>query len=135
MLAIDWVGALLTNGIATLAGLTVLRDGLVGDIGGIPLLLPWMWWRYGLTSPEMLYAVAVNVAWWIAFWPNLRQYAALKRAGHLPSAEHAVSMFRMDFGFMRRLAPRRYAEIDAMATDASQGEADDTPEDRSAEEE
>ena len=114
MLAIDWVGALITNGAATLLGLTVLNDGLIGDIGGIPLLLPWMWWRHGLSSPEMLYAVAVNVAWWVSFWPTLRQYLALKRTGHLPTAEHAVTMFRMDFGFMRRLAPRRYAEIDEL---------------------
>jgi hypothetical protein len=34
----------------------------------------------------------------------------------LPTAEHAVAMFRMDFGFMRRLAPRRYAEIDELRT-------------------
>jgi len=40
MLAIDWTGALVTNGTATLLGLTVLKDGLIGDIGGIPLLLP-----------------------------------------------------------------------------------------------
>ena len=62
----------------------------------------------------MLYAAAVNVAWGVSFWPNLRQYLALKRNGHLPTTEHAVAMLRMDFGFMRRLAPRRYAEIDKL---------------------
>ena len=132
VLAIDWVGALVTNGIAMLAGLTVLKDGLIGDIGGIPLLLPWMWWRYGVTSPEMAYAVAVNVAFWVAFRPNLTQYLALKREGHLPSAEHAVSMFRMDFGFMRRLAPRRYAEIDGMAADARHDDDDEPPAEHTA---
>lgn len=125
MLAIDWVGALVTNGIATVLGLTVLKDGLIGDIGGIPLLLPWMWWRYGVASPQMLYALAVNVAWWVSFWPNLTQYLALKRDGHLPTAEDAVSMFRMDFGFMRRLAPRRYAEIDAMSARTNTEREDD----------
>ncbi|MDF1543350.1 MAG: glycerol-3-phosphate acyltransferase [Anaerosomatales bacterium] len=114
MLAIDWAGAVVTNGAATLLGLTVLSDGLIGDIGGIPLLLPWMWWRYGISSPEMLYAAAVNVAWWVSFRPSLQQYLALKRNGNLPTAEHAVAMFRMDFGFMRRLSPRRYEEIDEL---------------------
>lgn len=132
MLAVDWVGALVTNGVALLAGLTFLNDGLVGDVGGIALLLPWMWWRYGASSPEMAYAIAVNVAWWVAFWPNLTQYIALKRAGHLPSAEHGVSMFRMDFGFMRRLAPRRYAEIDSMAVSAPGAEGDEQSEERPA---
>ena len=47
-------GVLVTNGTATLLGLTVLKDGLIGDIGGIPLLLPWMWWKYGLLSPDCL---------------------------------------------------------------------------------
>ena len=51
MLAIDWVGALVTNGIALGLGMTVLRDGLIGDIGGIPLLIPWMWWRLTGTPP------------------------------------------------------------------------------------
>ena len=132
MLAIDWVGALATNGVAVLAGLTVLRDGLISDIGGIPLLLPWMWWRYGVSSPEMAYAVAANAAWWISFWPNLKQYLALKRDGHLPTAEHAVSMFRMDFGFMRRLAPRRYAEIDAMTTGAQDADESGSSDERVA---
>jgi len=135
MLVIDWVGALVTNGIATVAGLTVLNDGLIGDIGGIPLLLPWMWWRYSLASPEMAYAATVNVAWWISFWPNLKQYLALKQEGHLPTAEHAISMFRMDFGFMRRLAPRRYADIDATAADAQAREADDPNSEGTAEHE
>lgn len=114
MLAIDWMGALVTNGAAMLLGLTVLRDGLIGDIGGILLLLPWMWWRYGLVSPEMAYALVVNFAWWAAFWPTLMQYARLKREGHLPTAEDSVVMFRMDFPFMRKLARKRYAEIDTL---------------------
>lgn len=133
MLAIDWAGALVTNGIAMLVGFTVLKDGLVGDVGGIPLLVPWMWWRHGASSPEMAYAIAVNVAWWVAFWPNLKQYLALKRAGHLPSAEHGVSMFRMDFGFMRRLAPRHYAEIDSVAARVRREGKDEPPDEFPAE--
>jgi glycerol-3-phosphate acyltransferase PlsY len=115
MLAIDWVGAVVTNGAATLLGLTVLNDGLIGDIGGIPLLVPWLWWRTGGDPWHVGYALAVNVAWWASFWPSLTQYLRLKRAGHLPTAEHAVAMFRMDFGFMRRLSRRRYADVDAAA--------------------
>lgn len=122
MLAIDWIGALVTNGSAVLLGLTVLRDGLVGDVGGILLLLPWMWWRYGLISPEMVYALVVNVAWWASFWPTLTQYTRLKREGHLPTAEDSVVMFRMDFPFMRKLARKRYAEIDALREQADEAE-------------
>lgn len=120
MLAIDWAGALATNGAAVVLGLTVLRDGLFGDVGGILLLLPWMWWRYGLVSPEMAYALVVNVAWWLAFWPTLLQYIGLKREGHLPTAEDSVVMFRMDFPFMRRLARKRYEELDALAESADE---------------
>jgi glycerol-3-phosphate acyltransferase PlsY len=113
MLAIDWVGAVVTNATATLLGLTVLNDGLIGDIGGIPLLVPWLWWRTGGDPWYVGYALMVNVAWWGSFWPTLTQYRRLKRDGHLPTAEHAVTMFRMDFGFMRRLSQRRYREVDA----------------------
>ena len=123
MLAIDPVGAVVTNGAATLLGLTVLRDGLIGDIGGIPLLIPWLWWRTHGDPGHLGYAVAVNAAWWVSFWPSLVQYARLKRHGHLPTAEHAVAMFRMDFGFMRRMSRRRYAEVDAARADAGRADA------------
>lgn len=117
MLAIDWIGALVTNGIATVLGLSVLKDGLFGDVGGIPLLIPWLWWRTGGDPWYVGYALAVNIAWWVSFWPTLRQYRQLKRAGHLPSAEHAVTMFGMDFPFMRRLSRRRYAQVDQTAAE------------------
>lgn len=117
MLAIDAVGALVTNGVATVLGLTVLKDGLFGDVGGIPLLVPWLWWRTGGDPWYVGYAVVVNVAWWVSFWPTLGQYRRLKREGHLPSAEHAVTMFRMDYPFMRRLSRRRYAQVDRTAAE------------------
>jgi glycerol-3-phosphate acyltransferase PlsY len=121
MLAIDWVGALVTNGIALGLGMTVLRDGLIGDIGGIPLLIPWLWWRTDGDPAYMAYAVAVNIAFWVSFRGTLSGYLALKRAGHLPTAEHAVRMFRMDFPIMRSLSRTRYAEIDALSRGAAGG--------------
>jgi hypothetical protein len=47
----------------------------------------------------------------------LKQYLALKRGGHLPTAEDSVVMFNMDYRFMRRLAPRTYAEVDKRAAE------------------
>jgi acyl phosphate:glycerol-3-phosphate acyltransferase len=119
MLAIDWVGALVTNGMALGLGMTVLRDGLIGDIGGIPLLIPWLWWQTDGDPAYLAYAVAVNIAFWVSFRGTLSGYLALKRAGHLPTAEHAVRMFRMDFPIMRSLSRRRYAEIDALSGPAA----------------
>ncbi|MGB7982021.1 MAG: glycerol-3-phosphate acyltransferase [Candidatus Nanopelagicales bacterium] len=121
MLAIDWAGALVTNGIALGLGMTVLRDGLIGDIGGIPLLIPWLWWRTDGDPAYLAYAVAVNIAFWVSFRPTVSSYLALKRAGHLPTAEHAVAMFQMDFPMMRKLSRTRYAEIDAQSRRAAGG--------------
>lgn len=128
MLAIDWTGALATNAFALVVGLTLLRDGLVSDYGGIPLTIPWLWWRFDGDPAYIAYAFAVNIAWLVSFWPTLVQYLRLKRRGHLPNAEHSVVMFRMDFGFMRRLARRRYEEIDALieGRSAKPAEGDDS---------
>ncbi len=124
MLAIDWVGALATNGFALVLGLTLLRDGMISDYGGIPLAIPWLWWRSNGDPAYIAYAVVVNIAWLVSTWPTLVQYVRLKRGGHLPNAEHSVAMFRMDFPFMRRLARRRYEEIDELIEQRAREQAE-----------
>ena len=117
MLAIDWVGALVTNGAAMGLGFTVFKDGLFADAAGTPLIIPWLWWRTGGDPWYLGYALVVNVVYGIAYWPTVSQYLRLKRQGHLPTAEDGVAMFRMDFPFMRRLSKERYAELDARAAE------------------
>lgn len=115
LLVIDWLGVVVTNGASYGISFGLLKDGLLADVGGILLVIPWLWWRFGGDPAYVGYAVAVNVVFWVSFWPNLRQYLALKRGGHLPTPEDAVVMYRMDYRFMRRLSPEKYAEVDRRA--------------------
>ncbi len=118
LLAIDWIGVVATSVGSQVIGLWVLRDAVLGDAGGIPLVVPWLWMRFGFDPWLMSYAFVVNIAFWIAYWPNLHQYLQVKRSGHLPLPEDALVMFGYDYGFMRKLTPDRYAEVDARAAAA-----------------
>jgi glycerol-3-phosphate acyltransferase PlsY len=119
LLVIDWLGVITTSLASQLIGLYIVRDAIVADSLGTFLIIPWLWWRTGGDPWTMLYAVVVNVAFWIAYWPNVRQYLDAKRAGHLPTPEDTMVMFGFDYPFMRRLSPKKYAEVDARAAAAA----------------
>jgi glycerol-3-phosphate acyltransferase PlsY len=118
LLVIDWPGVIVTSVVSQAVGLWVVHDAIFADAGGILLIIPWLWWRSGFDPWVMTYAFVVNVAFWIAYWPNMRQFYAAKRAGHLPTPEDAMVMFGFDYSFMRKLSPDRYAEVDARAAAA-----------------
>jgi glycerol-3-phosphate acyltransferase PlsY len=120
LLVIDWVGVVATSVVSQVVGLWVIRDGVIADAGGIFLIIPWLWWRTGFDPWTMAYAFIVNIAFWTAYWPNLKQYLDAKRAGHLPIPEDAMVMFGFDYPFMRKLSPKKYAEVDARAAAAAQ---------------
>lgn len=114
VMAISPVGALVTAVLGQVLGLFVFRDGLASDALHVPLLIPWMWIRFDGDPAYMLYALIANAVYFYAYGPVIRQYLQLRRDGHLPTPEHSIVMFEMDFPFMRRLAPDRYAEVDAL---------------------
>ncbi len=119
LLVIDWVGVIATSVGSQVIGLWVLKDAVLGDAGGIPLVIPWLWVRFGFDPWLMGYAFVVNIAFWIAYWPNVSQYLQVKHSGHLPLPEDALVMFGYDYSFMRRLTPERYAEVDARTAAAA----------------
>jgi glycerol-3-phosphate acyltransferase PlsY len=123
LLVIDWVAVIVTSVASQAIGLWIVRDAVFADAGGIFLIIPWLWWRTGFDPWVMTYAFVVNIAFWIAYWPNLRQYWQAKRDGHLPTPEDAMVMFGFDYGFVRKLSPQRYEEVDARAAAAAEREA------------
>jgi glycerol-3-phosphate acyltransferase PlsY len=80
MFAIDPIGVFVTSIAGMLLGLFVLRDMLVAYVGGLWLLIPWLWFRTHEVA-YVIYAVAVNIIFVLAMLPEARQYVKLRREG------------------------------------------------------
>jgi glycerol-3-phosphate acyltransferase PlsY len=81
MLAVDWIGVMVTNLMAAAIGIP-LKNLLVTSGGGIVLMIPWIWLRTQ-DWPQLAYVVGMNVIFWGAMIPELKEYARLRREGKL----------------------------------------------------
>ena len=78
LLAIDWLALPVTTALGIGVGLFVIRDIFAAYTLGQWFLIPWFLWRGG--TPEVAYAVAVNLLFVIATIPEIRQHLAKRRA-------------------------------------------------------
>ncbi len=80
MLVIDWAGAFVANLIGMILGMALFRDVMLTYAGGAILIIPWLWYR---TADwwHLAYALLVNLSFWTATIPDLRQYLRLRRRG------------------------------------------------------
>jgi hypothetical protein len=63
-------------------GLGIFRDMLLAYSGGLILLIPWLWFRFE-NGWYLAYTVLVNLAFWVAMRPELKQYLPMRRSGAL----------------------------------------------------
>jgi len=82
LIVIDYLAIPVTLSLSIFLGLAVFRDVLIAYTGFIPLLIFWFWLRFD-EPVYLLYALAINIAFWPAIWPELKQYIRLKRSGDL----------------------------------------------------
>jgi len=80
MFAIDWIGVFATSLAGMFLGIFVLRDVLVAYMGGLWLIIPWLWFRTHDWG-HLAYALAVNIIFGLAMIPEIRQYIKFKREG------------------------------------------------------
>jgi glycerol-3-phosphate acyltransferase PlsY len=80
MFAIDWIGVFATSLVGMFLGIFVLRDVLVAYMGGLWLIIPWLWFRTHDLG-HLAYALAVNIIFGLAMIPEIRQYIKFKREG------------------------------------------------------
>ena len=80
LLVIDWLSIPVTAIGGTLFGGLLLRDMFFAYTSGILFLIPWLWYRFD-SPPYLLYGIVVNLLFWIAMIPELRDYIQKKRAG------------------------------------------------------
>lgn len=100
MFFIDWLGVLVTNLAGMAIGLGVFRDVLLAYAGGLILLIPWLWFRTQ-DGWHLAYAVFINLSFWIAMRPELKQYVHLKKDGPKITLRESLSTSDMGKSFER----------------------------------
>ena len=76
----DWLGTLVANVIGMLLGFTVVRDIFFAYVGWTWLMIPWLWIR--TRNPVFaIYALFVNLAFFIALIPEIRRYLEARKRG------------------------------------------------------
>ena len=88
MLIVDWVGVLITNLIGATVGIW-RKNMLVTLGGGITLMIPWLWIRTQDTA-VIIYAIAMNILYWTAMIPEIKQYLAIAKAGDIKQFQDAT---------------------------------------------
>lgn len=108
LIVIDPLGLAVTNLIGLAIGQFIIKRALAAGALWIPLLIPWMLWRGAAVG--IAYALIVNVAFWIAMLPELREYWRLQRQGDLTDIQRETEMWDVGRGLGRwgdRLSGRR----------------------------
>lgn len=100
MFVIDWIGVFATSVGGLLLGLFVFRDFLVAYMGGLWLIIPWLWFRTR-DVPHLLYGVAVNVIFLLAMIPEIRQYIEYSRQGKAADLSEAMQLTGMGRGIYK----------------------------------
>jgi glycerol-3-phosphate acyltransferase PlsY len=100
MLVMDWIGVLVTNLVGLLLGLPS-RNLLVVTGAGIVLMIPWLWFRAGDLA-QILYAIVMNLVYWISMIPEIQGYWQLRREGNLQAFRDAERL---------RVVGRRAGEV------------------------
>jgi glycerol-3-phosphate acyltransferase PlsY len=100
LFAIDPIGVFVTSLAGMLLGLFMLRDMLAAYVGGLWLLIPWLWFRTHEVA-YLLYAVVVNVIFLLAMLPEARQYIRLRREGKVEDLAGVMQLTGMGRGIYK----------------------------------
>ena len=79
-LAVDWIGTLAANLLGLLLGFAVIRDVFFAYVGWTWLMIPWLWIR--TKDPVFaIYALSVNLAFFLALVPEIKRYLEARKRG------------------------------------------------------
>jgi glycerol-3-phosphate acyltransferase PlsY len=93
LIVIDFVGLFVTNVVGFALGV-LIGNILVLRWAGLVLLIPWMWLRFH-DPAYVVYMVFVNVVYWVAMAPDLKQYFQFKDAAIDPTQEELAGFLGM----------------------------------------
>jgi glycerol-3-phosphate acyltransferase PlsY len=100
MFAIDWIGVFATAFGGVILGMFILRNVLVAYMGGLWLLIPWLWFRTHDWA-YVAYGIAVNIIFLLAMIPELRQIIRLRRQGVQADFSKDMQLTAMGRGLYR----------------------------------
>lgn len=100
MFAIDWIGVFATAFGGVILGMFILRNVLVAYMGGLWLLIPWLWFRTHDWA-YVAYGIAVNIIFVLAMIPELRQIIKLRRQGVQADFSEDIRLTAMGRGLYR----------------------------------
>lgn len=81
LLVLDWLGVVITQLVGALTGL-VIKNTMIMIGTGIALMIPWIWVRTGSWA-QVIYTVSMNILFWSAMSPEIREVRRLKQEGTL----------------------------------------------------
>jgi glycerol-3-phosphate acyltransferase PlsY len=82
LLVVDFLGAIVSALAGLLFGLFVLRDFILAYMAGLWFVIPWLWF----TTHDLVYvgyAVIINILFFVAMIPDLRQYQKARKEGNV----------------------------------------------------
>jgi len=108
LLLIDWLSIPITFIGGALLG-ALMRDMFLIYTSGILFLIPWLWYRYE-SLPYVLFAIAVNVLFWVAIRTELRDHLQRKRTGQTGKIDFKQFWIRARAMWLQRQATRMKSE-------------------------
>lgn len=90
LLVVDFLGAIVSALAGLIFGLFVLRDFILAYMAGLWFTIPWLW--FTTHDPVyVIYAVIVNILFFVAMIPDLRQYQKARKEGNVDMSDVLAS--------------------------------------------
>jgi glycerol-3-phosphate acyltransferase PlsY len=89
LFVIDWLAIPAATVVGGVVTTLVVRFVPLMYLGVTLMLIPWFWFRYG-DWPHMLYAGVVNVCFWTASIPELREFLHHRRQGDFSGSRYLL---------------------------------------------
>lgn len=79
-LVVDWIGTIVSSSLGMFLGFAIVRDLFFAYTGWTLLMIPWLWIR--TKDPVYaVYALLVNIAFFLALVPEIKRYLEIRRQG------------------------------------------------------
>jgi glycerol-3-phosphate acyltransferase PlsY len=92
VLVFDPLAVLVTPIIGVFLGVVVFRNYLIATVSWMWLLIPWLWLRKSGQIEFILFAIAVNILFWLAMIPEIKM--SIKNKNYISSNRSSTPMGR-----------------------------------------
>ena len=96
LLVVDWLAIPVATIVGCCIGFWLVHYAFLSYFGVMLFLVACFWFRFG-DLPHLLYALTVNVFFWLASVPDLKMYLAYKRAGEFNKIGNRFSGLDSEF--------------------------------------